>query len=325
MTQDEKNLKRLFTAIGATMLVFVALIQILYGVPASMDMILGELFPNSIALRCISELILSVGYFLSFLLPTLILNKLFARSQARPIPFSLKLPDAHTGRKTLAYIFAGISMVFATAILNANLVPQIVSVAGEDMRYPYQFLLAVFSSAVIPAFSEELLFRGAILSNLKPYGKNVAILVSALMFGFMHQNAGQLLYATAAGLVMGYICVECDSIWPTVLLHFLNNMVSVLETYFFAVFRESTASLICMILEMTIFFFGIVFGALYVAAIRKDSERPAAIGVFGNSQAMGERLSVIDGRKAVKLFFCPTIILFLLLAVGNMILIYVVY
>ncbi len=325
MTQSEKNLKKMLSAIGGAMIVFVAMIQVVYALPMGIAVAIEEMFPHSPIAECVAEFLSSAGYFLSFLLPTVILNKWFARSLAQPIPFSLKLPSERTRRKTLAYIFAGISLVLVTAILNANLVPSVDLGIEEKMSHPYQLLLAAFSTAVIPAFSEELLFRGAILSNLKPYGKNMAIIVSALLFGLMHQHAGQLLYATAAGLVMGYIAVECDSIWPTVLLHFLNNLFSVLETYVYDIFRDSTANMICMVLELCIFLLGVIFGALYVAAIRREAREKKSTGVFGNMGEIGESRTAVEPQKAIKFFFCPTVIIFLVLAVGNMFLIYALY
>lgn len=70
---------------------------------------------------------------------------------------------------------------------------------------------------------EEILYRGIILTLLKPYGKGMAIFVSAIIFGVMHGNIPQAASAFASALVFGAIAVKCNSIVPTIIIHILNN------------------------------------------------------------------------------------------------------
>lgn len=81
----------------------------------------------------------------------------------------------------------------------------------------------LYMALFAPVF-EELLFRGLILRNLMPYGKKIAILGSAFLFGIFHGNLVQTPYAFAAGLVLGYAAAEYSLVWAIV-LHFLNNFV----------------------------------------------------------------------------------------------------
>jgi len=46
------------------------------------------------------------------------------------------------------------------------------------------------------------------------------------------------------GLALGYIAVRAKSIWPAVVIHFLNNGVSVVMTYLYNIFDEKTVNLI---------------------------------------------------------------------------------
>lgn len=78
--------------------------------------------------------------------------------------------------------------------------------------------------SIFAPVTEELLFRGAVLHSLKPYGKRFAILFSALLFGIFHGNVIQIPYAFLVGLVLGYVALEY-SIWWSVLLHFINNCI----------------------------------------------------------------------------------------------------
>jgi len=81
----------------------------------------------------------------------------------------------------------------------------------------------LYASLFAPVF-EEILFRGLILRNMMPYGKKIAILGSAFLFGIFHGNLIQTPYAFACGLVLGYAAAEYSLGWA-VLLHFLNNFV----------------------------------------------------------------------------------------------------
>lgn len=86
-------------------------------------------------------------------------------------------------------------------------------------------ILFVFVAVIAPVF-EEFIFRGAVLNALKPYGKGVAIFTSAFMFGIMHGNFSQVFYATALGIVLGYIATVTDSVFTTTVMHALFNSIS---------------------------------------------------------------------------------------------------
>jgi sodium transport system permease protein len=91
-------------------------------------------------------------------------------------------------------------------------------------------LVLVF--ALIPAICEEVAFRGVILSGLEAeHRTRSAILLSALMFGFLHVLLSlfqQLFNATILGIVLGFLAIRSRSILPGILFHFLNNAYGVL-------------------------------------------------------------------------------------------------
>ncbi|MCR5817400.1 MAG: CPBP family intramembrane metalloprotease [Ruminococcus sp.] len=83
-----------------------------------------------------------------------------------------------------------------------------------------QFLYVVALGPVC----EELLYRGIIITLLKPYGKGLAVFFSAFIFGYMHGNIPQFASAFAGGLVFAAIAVKYDSIVPTIVMHIMNNI-----------------------------------------------------------------------------------------------------
>lgn len=91
--------------------------------------------------------------------------------------------------------------------------------------------LNLFTYAVLPALVEELVFRGWILGALQPFGERRALLLSALIFGLIHGNLTQVPFAFILGLLFGYIFLRTGRLWPGIVLHFLNNAMSVVLEY----------------------------------------------------------------------------------------------
>ncbi|MGH9347182.1 MAG: ABC transporter permease subunit/CPBP intramembrane protease [Vicinamibacterales bacterium] len=77
--------------------------------------------------------------------------------------------------------------------------------------------------AVTPAICEEALFRGFILSGLRPLGAVPAIGISALLFGIAHASIYRLLPTFFLGLVLGIIVWRTGSLLGSVVAHALNN------------------------------------------------------------------------------------------------------
>jgi membrane protease YdiL (CAAX protease family) len=76
---------------------------------------------------------------------------------------------------------------------------------------------------------EELLFRGAILRTLlEKYSPKYAILWSAVLFGVSHLNPSQIIAAFVMGLLLGAVYYRTRSIIPGLIIHIVNNSVSVL-------------------------------------------------------------------------------------------------
>ena len=76
-----------------------------------------------------------------------------------------------------------------------------------------------------PVF-EELFFRKAIIDRLRRYGDLPAILISGLIFGLIHGNLSQIFYATAMGVLLGFIYVRTGNVLYTMSIHAMFNMIS---------------------------------------------------------------------------------------------------
>lgn len=90
-------------------------------------------------------------------------------------------------------------------------------------------IILVLSLAVVPAIFEELFFRKALIDFTAPYSKKFALLFSALLFGFLHMNLSQGLFAFLIGIVLGGIYLYTNDIKLPILIHFINNGLSALS------------------------------------------------------------------------------------------------
>ena len=75
-----------------------------------------------------------------------------------------------------------------------------------------------------PVF-EEIVFRGAVMRKLEPYGANFAIVTSAILFGLYHIILFQAVFAFILGLVLAYTAGRYSLKWAIV-LHILNNLLA---------------------------------------------------------------------------------------------------
>jgi len=94
-----------------------------------------------------------------------------------------------------------------------------------------RFLWLLLLVALLPAVAEEVVFRGVVLSALRPHvARTPAILLNGLLFGLFHwspQTAFRFLPTAWLGVILAWVVWETRSIWVGVLLHFLNNALVV--------------------------------------------------------------------------------------------------
>ncbi len=78
--------------------------------------------------------------------------------------------------------------------------------------------------AAVP-ITEELVFRGVIQHAL-PLDRTGKIMLQALLFAVMHSGVTAVLYAFLMGIILGWMTQRTKSIWPCVVLHGLNNLIT---------------------------------------------------------------------------------------------------
>lgn len=81
--------------------------------------------------------------------------------------------------------------------------------------------------AILAPLFEEILMRGVVLRGLLNGGTSPrnAIIWSSLLFALIHMNPWQAVPAFIIGLLLGWIYWKTRSIWPSIFIHFVNNLV----------------------------------------------------------------------------------------------------
>jgi hypothetical protein len=95
--------------------------------------------------------------------------------------------------------------------------------------FPSVIAQLIFIS-VLPGIGEELFIRGTVLPGLKNRNYFFAIIISALLFSIMHGNVLQTVHQFGLGMVLAYIVLCTGDIKYAMILHLLNNAISILSS-----------------------------------------------------------------------------------------------
>lgn len=112
-----------------------------------------------------------------------------------------------------------VSVYSGKSMMDMNPVADMVSDLSPSM---------VIYACLLGPLMEELMFRGMLLKRARVFGDRTAVVYTALLFGMMHGNLNQFLYATAIGLVLGYAAVKTGRIRHTVVMHVIINSFGML-------------------------------------------------------------------------------------------------
>lgn len=94
-------------------------------------------------------------------------------------------------------------------------------------------ILLFIQIAILPAIFEELFVRKGVFGILRKKGAIFAVIVSALVFATIHMNISQFIFAFLVGIVFGIVREKTEKLYPTMILHFLNNGIAVIEVLFY--------------------------------------------------------------------------------------------
>ena len=184
--------------------------------------------------NCFNVIVVDLfGLGVPFTIAALILKKNFREASVPLIPTE-KLGAA----KTAAWTALGMgSCVIGNIVTNA--VIKLFDLLGYELTQPEMakpdgivaLIAGVIAVAVAPALFEEYAMRCVSLGVLRKYGKAFAVIAVSVVFGLIHGNLIQFVFAFIVGLVLGYVTVRTDSIVPAIIIHGCNNGISVVGDF----------------------------------------------------------------------------------------------
>lgn len=203
---------------------------------------------------------------------------------------------------------------------------------GEGMSYGY----LLFVSGVFGPFVEEFSFRGVLARGFKKYGTPIrAMLLSALLFGFMHLNVNQMCYAFVLGIIFVIANRASGSTYTSVIMHvvinsfnmillivtnLVNNMMGNEETVAEAAEAARTSDTL-IVIAIVYGVLAVIFGALSFGCIlliaRVQNRMNELKGMFIKSKTDIDEANVseqeddatVEKEEKVKMFLSVPIII----------------
>ncbi|MFZ1865937.1 MAG: CPBP family intramembrane glutamic endopeptidase [Polyangiales bacterium] len=110
-----------------------------------------------------------------------------------------------------------------------NLVQEVWPISFEELARRYRLVnpttwwggvSALTALVIVAPVSEEFLFRGWLLQDLKTrYGATAALIWSSVCFGVVHFEASAVVYATVGGLLLGAVALRTRSTLSSIAMH----------------------------------------------------------------------------------------------------------
>lgn len=100
-----------------------------------------------------------------------------------------------------------------------------------DFLASSNFFAVLFAIAVMPAVFEEIVMRGIFLSGYRAFHPAKAAFAVAFLFALFHMNPQQFLYTFSFGLLFCIFVHRTNSIFASVIPHFIINSISVFSIF----------------------------------------------------------------------------------------------
>lgn len=176
------------------------------------------------------------------------------------------------GINIVVLIFGAISLTtLSTIIMDLTdfykYFPDTMKMIGELVTEG-NFITSLLTVGILVPIIEEILFRGLIFNELR---KNIniwaAIILQALIFGVFHMNLLQGFVTFFIGIVMGLVYVWVKSIWAPIIIHMVNNSISVIASYFLPASFKFEMPYVLLVILIVVF---ILFISLNIIRNRSD-------------------------------------------------------
>lgn len=263
--KQKKDISRISIAVGCAVIGFTVLSFVFALILRYIPWFTSNYSKNDVFTVCFDAIYSIVIIGIPFLCAFLFLRK---KGSIKDLP----LGTVHNGNVFVLLIFAGLMACLAGSYITsffANMIEGLFGITftapddGIKLTSPLIILVYIFRTAVIPAFIEEFSVRGVVMQSLRKYGDWFAIIMSAMVFALMHGNMVQIPFAFIAGIAIGYAVIVTGSMWTGVIIHFLNNFISIMMQVAFDNLPEVTANVITLAISGGAIIIGIICAVIY--------------------------------------------------------------
>jgi len=127
------------------------------------------------------------------------------------------------------FSFACLGLVLSVTALQKYFIAYTFSYSEPTVSVSGGLLSGILVSALLPAVCEELFVHGIVQREVSEYAGGLSgILVSAVVFSLLHFELQYFFVYFAASLIMGTLTHVTRSVIPAMIVHFLNNTLSIL-------------------------------------------------------------------------------------------------
>lgn len=221
---------------------------------------------------------------------------------------SIFLPKRSAPKYAALYIIGAVGAGYVLNLLINLLFPSFVEFFSVEANItadnPLDIILCIIMVAVLPAVLEEWAFRGVLLKNLLPYGRTGAVVISSMLFGLAHLDPPRIIFATAFGLVLGMCYEYTGSLLISIIIHFINNSISVIVTL-----MPENSALLLIIGSLLFCFMGCGIAAVIVYSIKGIKKKSVTLNKqahYGYTLSTGKYVS----RMFLNFAFIPFILVY---------------
>jgi len=241
----------MFFCVGVFLLMAQGLLNALWGVNLfeTPDLIYEYGNPEVVQINRVLLLFQHLGL---FVIPAIVFAKLCSSSWKQFLGFRFILPQFLVGSAVLMIValpfinvlawlneglefpmaLKGLEEVFVSMEANAMELTEAIAMTESVGLLIFNLLVV----AVLPAFGEEMIFRGLILPMIRRWTGNVhvAVWVTAFLFSAMHLQIFGFLPRLILGALLGYLFVWSRTLWAPIVAHLANNGLALILMFLIA-------------------------------------------------------------------------------------------
>ena len=149
--------------------------------------------------------------------------------------YSIRKPKAVPALGACIFILGIISVGIVITSIVSSIFKESSEASYESLKdiMDNGFVITLLIVALLPAICEEMMFRGYIFAAVREkYRPVVAMIFVAVCFGLYHMSISRLFVTGLLGFGLCMSTYYTKSIFPGMLMHFINNSYSVIAYYY---------------------------------------------------------------------------------------------